>query len=168
MSKIRPPEKTSVAKEKSYGPCFIIVDDDNPLDAHPWCISSDHEPTPGEVRATAEKVVRLSVSSLKRRYRWERYNEADMDIDGPRGKEALSAACDIIRAGPDTKGKDFLAGGVTTTTIQEVVAKKLTMPAKRYKSVAQQVREMYLAPKIAPAEKGPKMFDPNENPVEED
>jgi hypothetical protein len=94
-------------RQRSWGPCFVIVRDDGAR--FPHHIESVDEPTEGQIRATAEAAALRWTSAHLRPFHWER-PDAESPMAGPlRGQSALAEAKRIILDEPgDSAGKRFL------------------------------------------------------------
>ena len=108
MSKLRPQTDAPIHSKQSFGPCFVIVcdDDGKRYNCH---IEAYSYPSHGQIRAAAEAAVWRYKDAYLKRYHWEP-PEADRGLTGHlRGQAAFAEAKRIILDDPaDSPGQRFL------------------------------------------------------------
>lgn len=100
MSELHPQRPAAVRRQRSWGPCFVLVRDDGArFDYH---IRAYVMPSPGEVAATAERTVRRWIAAYRRGFHWEPTESPQRMMGALRGQAALAEAKRIILDDPTT------------------------------------------------------------------
>ena len=108
MSKLRPQTHEPIQTKRSWGPCFVIVcdDDGKRYNCH---LEAYNYPSHAQIRAAAEAAVWRYKDAYRKRYHWEP-PEPDCGLTGHlRGQAAFAEAKRIILDDPgESAGKRFL------------------------------------------------------------